>query len=181
MPELGRDAPVLIAASFQARERQRVTPNPETLRTDCTVMIVFSVFYIEATVDAIAQKMHMRSQMDAFLNPKRDKHYHPGLRHKLGWFYNEFVAVDKATTKNQLFKREHHLTRKLQRKFPGYASLYKFRNDVSHGAIGAVADSFADAKELREQAKDIRSKLYSIARRYDPSVNPDTTYHEAIA
>jgi hypothetical protein len=156
-------------------------PNPETLRTDCTVMIVFAVFYIEATVDAIVEKMNLRSKMDAFLNPKSDKHYHPGLRHELGWFYNEFVATDKVTTKKKLFRKEHNITRKLRLKFPGYAKLYKFRNGVSHGTIGAVADSLSDAEALRRQAKDIRTELYAIARRYDPTVIPDTTYQEAIA
>jgi hypothetical protein len=181
VPELGRDAPVLIAASFQARERQRVMPNPDSLRTDCTVMIVFAVFYIEATVDAIVEKMKMRSQMNAFLNPKNNKYYHPGLRHKLGWFYNEFVATDKVTTKKQLFKREHNITRKIQRKFPGYAKLYKFRNGVSHGTIPSVADSLADSEALRQQAKDIRTELYVIAQRHDPTVKPETTYQDAIA
>lgn len=177
MPEGSKDAALLIGISYQARQRQLVFPNPNTQRADCTVVIVFAVFYLEATIDVIVEQMNLKKKMDSFLNPNHSNYYQPGLQDKLGWFYNEFIARDKAKTKSQLYKKG--IARKLRRKFPGFAKLYKFRNDVSHGVIGRPAVSLKDTQDLRDQAQAIRDLLYQVAQKHDPSVVPDTFYWEA--
>jgi hypothetical protein len=179
VPEGGRDAPILIAISHQALQRQLTVGDPKTQKADCTVVIVFAGFYIEATVDVIVDRLNMKSQMDAFLNPNNNPHYHAGLQAKLAWFYNEFVATKKAANRNQFSQIRTY--DKIRRKFPGLAKLHKFRNDVSHGKIGSPADSLQETQALRAQAKTIRDSLYAIAQRRDPSVQPDTTYWDAIA
>ena len=179
MPEAGVDAPVLIAISHQARQRQLETGDPDTLRAHCTVMIVFAGFYIEATVDAIVDQMNMRPQMDAFLNPNNSRHYHPGMQAKLAWFHNELVASKKAKNKGEFGTLK--IYDQMQAKFPGFADIRDFRNDVSHGKIGPVADNLEDANALRDHAKDIRTELYKIGKQHNPNVKPDTTYWDAIA
>jgi len=179
MPEAGKHAPVLIAISHQARERQRASGDPDTLRANCTVIIVFAGFYLEATVNAIVDQMNMRPNMEVFLNPNNLQHYHPGMQAKLAWFYNEFVATKKAANKNEFGKMK--IYDQLESKFPGYVEIRDFRNGVSHGKIGQAADSLADALALREQAKDIRAELFAIGKRHDPNVDRDTTYWDAIA
>jgi len=179
MSEAGEFAPILIGASYQAWQRQRKQPNPVTLRTDCTVMIVFAVFYIEATIDAIVDLMNMRLDMDDFLNPDNNRHVHPGMNTKMAWFYNEFVANKKAKTKGDFGQLK--IYDRLDAYFPGFADIRDFRNDVSHGKIGPAADSLADAEALRQQAKDIRTQLYDIGHQHDPNVIPDTTYWDAIS
>ena len=178
MPEGNKDAALLIGISYQALQRQLIIPDPTTQKADCTVVIVFAGFYIEATVNVIVEQMNLKLKMDSFLNPKKSKYYHPGLQDKLGWFYNEFISRDKATTKSQLYNSG--IKRKLRRKFPGFTKLYKFRNDVSHGEIGRPAGSLQETQDLRDQAKDIRNSLYKIAQRHDPNVIPDTFYWDAI-
>ena len=179
MPEAGEHAPVLIAISHQARERQAASGDPLTLRANCTIIIVFAAFYIEATVNAIVDQMNLRSKMDSFLNPDSHKHFHPGIQAKLAWFYNEFVATKKAADKSEFAKMKTY--EQLEAKFPGYAEIRDFRDGVSHGKIGPAADDLAKALALREQAKDIRDELYSIGKRHDPNVDPNTTYWDAIA
>ena len=178
MPEAGKHAPVLIAISHQAREQQIASGDPLTLRANCTIIIVFAAFYIEATVNAIVDQMDVRPKMESFLNPENNKYAHPGMQAKLAWFYNEFVATEKAADKSELGKMG--IYDQLEPKFPGYAEIRDFRNDVSHGKIGPAADDLAKALALREQAKAIRAELYAIGKRHDPKVDPDTTYWDAI-
>jgi hypothetical protein len=179
MPEAGKHAPVLIAISHQARERQRASGDPLTLRANCTIIIVFAAFYIEATINAIIDQMNMRPKMEAFLNPDNRQHYHPGMQAKLAWFYNEFVATKKAANKVELGTMK--IYDQLESRFPGYAEIRDFRNGVSHGKIGSAADELDEAIMLREQAKDIRTELFAIGKSHDPNVDQDTTYWDAIA
>ena len=178
MPEAGEHSPVLIAISHQARERQIASGDPRTLRANCTIIIVFSAYYIEATLNSIIDQMNMRSKMDAFLNPRNLTHFHPGMQAKLAWFYNEFVATKKAADKAELGTMK--IYDQLEIKFPGYAEIRDFRNGVSHGKIGSVANDLAEALRLRELAKNIGTELLAIAQTYDPNVDADTTYWDAI-
>jgi hypothetical protein len=178
MPEGSRDAAILIAISYQALNRQLVAGDPRTQKANCTVTILFAGFYIEATIDYIVAEMNVRSQMMDFLNPSNSANYHPGIQSKLGWFYNKFTATKKAANKGQF--SQLNIYGKIRRKFPGFAKLYKFRNDVSHGKINGIADSLPETQALRAQAKAIRNSLYAIALRYDPGINIDTTYSDAI-
>ena len=172
MPEGGRHAPVLIATSWQALNRA-LTEGPETRLCNCTVVVLFAGFYLEANLNHIAEQLHLEAQMKRLLNQK-----HPGLQDKLAWFYNEFVAPSKAANRTALF--ESGITGKLRRRFPGFARLYRFRNDLSHGVVNKSARSIAEAKRLREQAKQIASELFGILEKRGYEVRRDMTYYEAI-
>jgi hypothetical protein len=179
LPEGSKNAAILIAISYQALQRQLASKDPNTQKANCTVVILFAGFYIEATLDYIVSALGMKSKMLGFLNPSGNKHYHPGIQQKLAWFYNEFVARDKATSSSQF--KQFSTYSKLRRKFKGFAGLYKFRNDVSHGRVNRSADSLSKTQNLRDQAKAIRRQLYEIAQKRDPTIRPDTTYQKAIA
>ena len=109
----------------------------------------------------------------AFLNAK-----YPGLQDKMAWFYNEFVARSKTSNRRALYKRG--VTKKIRRRFPGFAKLYKFRNDLSHGVVNGSAQSLAEAQQLRDQAKHIVSELFTILQKRGHDIPRDTTYNEAI-
>jgi hypothetical protein len=96
MPEGSEDAALLIATSWQAFNHA-IRGDEKTLITDCTVVILFAVFFIEANLDYLVEELNQKEQMLKFLS----KDY-PGLQDKLGWFYNEHVATDKTPNKKQL-------------------------------------------------------------------------------
>ncbi len=172
MPEGGRHAPVLIATSWQALNRA-IVEGSDTLLCNCTVVILFAGFYIEANLNHIAEQLQLTRQMTTFLDGK-----HPGLQDKMAWFYNEFVARSKVSTRRALYKRS--VKRKIRRRFPGFAELYKFRNDLSHGAVNRSAHSLVQAQHLRDQAKDIVSELFIILEKRGHDIPRDTTYYQAI-
>jgi hypothetical protein len=93
MPEGSKDAAILIATSWQALNRANFG-NPNTLITDCTVVILFAGFFVEANLNYIIEEMGMTAHMRGFL--KKD---YPGIQDKLGWFYNEYVARQKVGTR----------------------------------------------------------------------------------
>ena len=78
--------PILIAVSFQALDRA-IESVPDRILCDCTVVILFASFFIEANLNDIIEKLQKTTQMRLFLKGRR----HPGLRDKLAWFYNEYV------------------------------------------------------------------------------------------
>ncbi len=173
MPEGSRDAAILIATSWQALNRA-ITGDEKTLVTDCTVLILFAGFFIEANLNDIIEKMNQIPQMTRFLKKR-----YPGLQDKLGWFYNEYVARAKATSGKQLY--ENGIEKKLRRKFPGFVKICRFRNDISHGVINQSASSLDEALNLRNQAKDIADSLFEIASRQGYEIPREVTYWEAIA
>jgi len=151
MAEGTKDAMIIITTSWQALRRSEIGL-PKTQICDNTVVILFASFFIEANLNYIIQKTKTKHNTNPFLKK------HPGLQDKLGWFYNEFCASKKAKNRDELFKQG--IERKIRRNYPGYASLYKFRNDLSHGKISKCAKSLENTKILRQQAKDIVDKLY---------------------
>ena len=173
MPEGGRHAPILIATSWQALDRV-ITEGPETRICNCTVVILFAGFYIEANLNHIVEQLHLKDRMKTFLEQK-----YPGLQDKLAWFYNEFVARSKSAKRKDLFRSG--ITKKLRRRFPGFGKLYRFRNDLSHGVLNKSAHSIDQAKQLRLQAKDIVEQMFRILKRRGHSIRRDTTYYQAIA
>ena len=173
MPEGGRHAPILIATSWQALNRA-LTEGPETRICNCTVVILFAGFYIEANLNHIVEQLRLKNQMKTFLGQT-----YPGLQDKLASFYNEFVARSKSVKRKDLFKSG--VTKKLRRRFPGFAKLYRFRNDLSHGVLSMSAHSIDQAKQLRCQAKDIVEQMFTILERRGHSIRRDTTYYQAIA
>jgi hypothetical protein len=173
LPEGGRHAPVLIATSWQALNRA-LTEGPETRLCNCTIVILFAGFYIEANLNHIIEQTHSTRRMKTFLGQK-----YPGVQDKIAWFYNEFVARSKAADKKALYKQG--VRRKIRRRFPGFARLYLFRNDLSHGVVNKSARSLPEAQQLRQHAKDIVSSLFDIAARRGYSIPRDTNYYDAIA
>jgi len=128
---------------------------------------------MEATLNEIIERIGRRHDMLGFLrNP------HPGLQDKLAWFYNEYVARKKALTKKQMYR--DRIADKIRRKFPGFAGLHRFRNDVAHGLINKDARSLETALTLRQQAKDIVDSFLKITRKAGHDIRPETTYWEAI-
>lgn len=172
MPEGSRLAAILIATSWQALNRA-IRESPDTLLCNCTVLILFAGFYIEANLNYIIEKLHMTGHMRSFLHQR-----HPGLQDKLAWFYNRYVTTSKAATRTDLYARG--IKQKLRRRFPGFAKLYRFRNDISHGVINRSARSLEEALQLRQRAKDIVNDLFKIAESAGHSIPRATTYHQAI-
>lgn len=172
MPEGGTHAPILIATSWQALNRA-IRGHQGTLRCDCTVVILFAGFYVEASLNYIIEQIHMTQQMQTFLEKK-----YPGLQDKLSWFYNEFIARPKAPNRERL--RKQGIQKKLRRRFPGFAKLYRFRNDISHGHVNKIARSLEETKTLRQQAKDIVEELFIIMQKHGYNIPRDTTYKQAL-
>jgi hypothetical protein len=172
VPEAGKHAPILIATSWQALNRALVE-GPQTQICNCTVVILFAGFYVEANLNHIAEELKLRHSMKSFLNQR-----HAGLQDKLAWFYNEFVARKKAPNRAALFRGG--ITKKLRRRFPGFAKLYRFRNDLSHGVVNKSARSLTEAQQLRQQAKDLVANLFDILEKHGQIVSRDMTYYEAI-
>ena len=172
VPEGGKHAPVLIATSWQALNRA-ISEGQQTLLCNCTVVILFAGFYVEANLNHIVEELARSGQMRAFVGNR-----HPGLQDKLAWFYNEFVARSKA--KNLKEFRGRGTGSKMRRRFKGFAKLYRFRNDLSHGVVNASAHSLPEAQRLRQQAKDIAADLFAILRKHGHEVSRDTAYVEAI-
>jgi hypothetical protein len=173
MPEGSKQAAILIATSFRAMNRA-ARGREETLVSDATVLILFAGFYVEATLNYIADITGNGPTMAKFL----EKRY-PGMQDKLGWFYNTYVARRKASSRDQLFKMG--IKTKLRRKYPGFAELYKFRNDISHGQVNKCAASLVTAMRLRQNAKDLVATLYDATSKAGLDVPRITTYQEAIA
>lgn len=172
MPEGSREAAILIATSWQALNRA-TQGKEETQLCDCTIVILFAGFFIESNLNDIIDRLGRTSDMKNFL-----KNDYPGLQDKLAWYYNEYVARKKAGSK-KAFKNQKTY-QKIRQKFPGFAEIYRFRNDISHGVINNVANSLEKTKILRQQAKDIVETLFEIADKAGHSIKRDTTYLQAI-
>lgn len=173
MPEAGRHAPILIATSWQALGRA-VNEGPDTRLCNCTVVVLFAGFYVEANLNHIVQKLHMGNHLRAFCGAKK----HPGLQDKLVWFYTEFVARARSPDLRTAYSRG--VARSVRRRFPGFARLYRFRNDISHGVINQSGRSLLQAQRLRQQAKNIVSQLFAIMERRGHQIARTTTYFQAI-
>jgi hypothetical protein len=173
MAEGSKDAMILITTSWQALGRASLDI-PETTICDCTVVTLFASFFIEANLNYIVEKLHMKKEMISFLNNNR----YPGLQDKLAWFYNKFIARVKAKTKKELFDKG--IKSKLRKRYTGFATLYRFRNDLSHGVINDTARSLPKVVELRQQAKDMVDDLFDVVARAGYRLSRDITYQRAI-
>lgn len=173
MPEGSKDATILIATSWQALNRA-ITGQQLTQLCDCTVVILFANLFIEANLNDIVGRLHRRKAMKAFLNGSR----YPGLQEKLSWFYNEFVARTRLSRSTPRFRKG--VKTKLRRRYPGFATLYRFRNDISHGKINPVARSLQETVRLRQQAKDIVDDLFHVIARTGHPLDRDVTYQAAL-
>jgi len=185
--EVSKDAALFIAVSWQARGRalQRETPDKVGLQLcNSIVLTAFAAYYVEASLTKVIAYLGKTREMMQFLNPRNSRSYHPGLEHKLAWFYNEFIARDKARDKRHLLegaasKRTH---RRLARRFPGYAVLRGFRNATAHGKVSRVATSLKDVLDLRDKAKAIVEDLREVTEKKKCKVAPRRYgYKDAVA
>lgn len=176
MPEATNDASILIAISHQAHDRA-IAGNELTIISDCTLMIVFAGFFIEANLNQIIKVMNKEPEMLNFLGT-----LYPGIREKLVWFYN-FCAVQQKLDPNKKAskKDKNDLYDELAVKLPGLEEIYKFRNKVSHGNIDSSTANLVDAERLRVQAKSIVDELVAIAEQAGYVIPRTTTYYDAIA
>ena len=172
MPEASVDATLLIATSWQALKRVRAG-DQRTEICNCSIVIVFAAFFIEANLNHIIHSMNADAAMRRFLGLR-----HPGLQDKLAWLYNEHVARAKARTRPELY--DGGIEQKLQRKFPGFLRIYRFRNDVSHGTIDTSAAKPENAERLRLQAKAIVDELFEVARKAGYPLVRSIPYEVAI-
>jgi hypothetical protein len=172
MPEGSEDATILIATSWQALKRAE-NGDERTMTCNCTVVIVFAAFFIEANLNHIVETMKKTKEMSRFLgNP------YSGLQDKLAWFYNCYVARSKAAGRRQMY--QNGIERKLRRKFPGFNEIYMFRNNISHGVIDRRIANINDAKRLRMKAKSIVDELFKIVARVGYEIPRSVTYEVAI-
>jgi hypothetical protein len=172
MPEISKDASILIGISYQALDRAK-KGNQLTEISDCTVALLFASFFIEANLNQIIDKLGKEQEMINFL-----KKEHPGLQDKMAWFYNSFIAQPKLTSRKGI----KELYEKLKTEFPGFEELYNFRNNISHGIIDRSIANLEDTERLRVLAKEIVDKLINIAEQATgQTIQRNTTYYEAIS
>lgn len=173
MPEAGRHAPILIATSWQALGRA-LNEGPDSRICNYTIVVLFAGFYVEANLNHIIQVLKLRNEFKAFIGRSQ----HPGLQDKLVWFYNKFVSLHSAPDLRSA--RKQGINRKIRRCFPGFAALYRFRNDLSHGVVNGDGRSLAKAQHLRQCAIDIVAKLFEILENRGHHVRRTTSYWKAI-
>lgn len=167
MPEVTPDATLIIATSWQALGRAE-TGDERASICNCTVIIVFAAFFLEANLNRFIERVPKGKGAG---QPPGD---HDGLQRKLAWIYNSFVAhaptLDPAP-----------LALELEREFPRFEAIRKFRNDVSHGIIDRSAATLATAKELRLAVKAMVDKLLDLAERNGFPIDRGIEYEMAIS
>jgi hypothetical protein len=176
MPEVSKDAKVLIDISFQALMRAKRLRDESAKIFDCTVALVFAGFYIEANLNHIIEVLGRTQEMVNFLNND-----HAGIQDKLAWFYNVYVAESESKLKSKKDGMKG-LYAELRDKFPGFNEIYQFRNKISHGNIDPSISNLVDADRLRVNAKNIVDELFSIAKQSTGQTIPRTvTQNDAIS
>jgi hypothetical protein len=172
MPEISKNAAILIATSFQALNRARIG-DKSTMLVNCTVTLLFASLFIEESLDVIIAKMDVEKEMNDFFRKRENEHL--GLLKKALWFFNQYLAVPKAHDKDSL----QNLERKLYRRFPGFQRLCQIRNDIAHGKVNRRL-TLKEAEKLREQAKSIVDDFLEIAQSTNCEIVRNTTYLMAI-
>jgi len=167
MPEVTSDATLIIATSWQALGRAE-TGDERAGICNCTVMIVFAAFFIEANLNQFIEKAAGKG---AAGHPPGE---HDGLTKKLAWVYNSFVAKAVVTDPKEL-------NASLETEFPGVEEIRNFRNDVAHGIINRPTATLDNAKRLRLRAKQIVDHLLEIAKKNGIPVDRGVEYEMAIS
>jgi hypothetical protein len=166
MPEVTTDASLIIAISWQALKRAE-SGDEETRICNCTVVIVFAAFFVEATLNHFIDKAR---EKEGITPPPNEN---DGLHPKLSWVYNSFLA-DSPITDTRL------LATKLEEAFPGFGAIRGFRNGVSHGRIDRAAATLENADKLRAAAKAIVNRLLEIAKENGIEIERAVDYRMAI-
>ena len=173
MAEATEDAVFLIATSYQALGRAS-TGNDQTMLCNCTVVLVFAAFFVEANLS------HILDVMDDYENMRRDVGIrHPGLYPKLAWFYNKWIARSASMNKETLYAPEYQ--EQVYAHFPGLRELVNFRNDVAHGKIMRPLANATDAPRLRQAAKAAVDRLFRIAGDAGHDIPRAITYQMAVS
>jgi len=167
MPEVSPDATLIIATSWQALSRAE-TGDERVRICNCTVIIVFAAFFIEANLNHLIERT---DGMQGLTSPPNE---HAGLQRKLAWVLNSFVSDEPVTDPKQLRLR-------LEEEFPGFQAIREFRNNVSHGIIDRSITTLYTAKQLRIKAKDIVDRLLYIARENEIDIQRGVEYEMAIS
>lgn len=167
MPEVTPDATLIIATSWQALGRAE-SGNERARVCNCTVIIVFAAFYVEANLNHFIEKAAILPDLPP---PPREN---AGLQRKLGWLYNTFIASTPVTDLQELEAT-------LEQEFPGFQRIRKFRNDVSHGVIDRSTATIEVAKELRKSAKAIAEHIVEIGRARGLNIERAVEYEMAIS
>ena len=168
MPEISVDATVLIATSWQALGRAE-TGDQRTMIANCTVIIVFAGFFIEANLNHIIDAMENEAELVKFAGTDR-----PGLGAKFAWYYRNFISEEDISEKSEVYAAAHA-------EFPELREITDFRNGVSHGRIDRDAATLDNAKRLRIAAKRIIDRLLEAAAEAGHEIQRGVTYNVAIA
>jgi hypothetical protein len=166
MPETTQDSTIILATSWQALGRAEIG-DERTMICNCTVVIVFAAFYIEANLNHIIERLGRVDDLYDKFGPR------PGLQDKLAWLYIEYCPAEEIGKKKAY--------KELRKRFPGFDEIYKFRNDVSHGVINRELANLVDAQRLRGNAKEIVADLLEIAKQAGCEIERNTTYEFAIS
>ncbi len=191
--EVCDDAMFLISISHQANKRYKhagkyIKVIGNTIPCDELVSVVFLGFYLEASLTYIIEKMGKAGEIVNFYYPNRKTRVlNIGLRKKIAWFYNRYVAKEEMN-KNALLDENNKIDETLEREFPGFKRIYAFRNNIAHGeldeAIKRIILEFREPKavdELRTQAKDIVDLLIDIANKSSCShISKIVSYENAL-
>ncbi|MEN6511595.1 MAG: hypothetical protein ABFD00_07155 [Chloroherpetonaceae bacterium] len=171
MAEVNNNASILIATSFQAIERAKVSSAPENLM----ISLVFLGFYLEENLDFIIETLNKKNELIKFFN-KKNNH---GLLDKFGWFYNSYIASERLQKSNKKFMR--CLLKNLEERYPGFKKIYEYRNHVSHGKINSSVN-IQKVGQLRQTAKAITDDLLEIVNQKESiSIKKNINYKDAIA
>lgn len=167
MAEVSPDATLIIATSWQALKRAEVG-DERTNICNCTVILVFAAFYIEANLNHFIDNARGKK---CKITPPGE---FAGLQRKLAWVYNSFIVREPITDKSQLIL-------KLEEEFPGFNAIQEFRNNVSHGIVDRSIATLSKAKELRIAAKAIVNHLLIIAEENNIEIQRSVEYEVAIS
>ncbi len=173
MPEATKDAVFLIATSYQALGRV-VRGDEQTMTCNCTVVLVFAAFYIEANLTNIIKEMGVYDDFKDFV-PSR----FPGMYPKLSWFFTTYVKPGLATSKSDFHNPKFATA--LYKQFSGFEEIHDFRNGVAHGDIDLSKANSKDALRLRDDAKKIVAGLFKIAENAGHKIKRAITYQIAVS
>lgn len=173
MSEATKDAMILITISWQALERAK-QGNEQTMIADCTIVIVFASFFIEANLNHALETINKKGVNVWILNGTH------GLKDKLAWFYL-YASQSKICTESEFKNEKKAILFDLKKEFPGLDEIYNFRNSISHGRTVSSSANLTNAINLRIQAKSIVDKLFALAKQKELILPRTITYYEAIS
>ena len=167
MAEINPEASFLIATSWQALKRAE-TGDERTMMTNCTIIIIFAGFFIEANLNHIIAEMGKAEDVSAFAGGGN-----PGLGTKLAWFYKSYISKQDLSTKKQVYEA-------MWQDYPEVEEIIEFRNKVSHGEINRGVADLDDAKRLRLSAKKLVDRLLAASEEAGYPLERGATYKVAI-